>query len=148
MLKNSLKILGLFLSLSMFNNSFALSAMRDITVHNAIVRAVAPSMKNTAAYMEIENTGRVDHKLVSVSAKICSHAMLHKTVNEKGVFKMQHMGKTNIAANKTLTLAPGGNHIMLMGLKKRLKIGQVVPIVLKFEDGSKIKVDATVKNIT
>jgi copper(I)-binding protein len=43
-----------------------------------------------------------------------------------------------------VTLAPGGMHLMMMGLKEPLKQGERVPLTLVFEKAGKIDVEMVV----
>lgn len=56
-----------------------------------------------------------------------------------GVMKMREHGQLEISAGQTVELAPGGLHLMLMGLKKPLAAGETLTVKLTFEDAKKVK---------
>jgi periplasmic copper chaperone A len=56
-------------------------------------------------------------------------------------------GGLSISPGQTITLAPGGYHIMMMGLKAPLKQGDRVPMTLQFEKAGKIDVTFDVQSI-
>ena len=65
--------------------------------------------------------------------------------------KMRPIAKLDLPAGKGVTLAPGGNHIMLMDLRQQMKKGDVVPITLKVEGKDKavqtIEIKAEVRDL-
>jgi len=67
---------------------------------------------------------------------------------QDGVMKMRELtGGLPIEAGKTVSLAPGGYHLMLMELKAQLKKGDQVPMTLTFEKAGKIDVTLDVQAI-
>jgi copper(I)-binding protein len=65
-----------------------------------------------------------------------------------GVMTMRPMKDgLSIPAGQSVTLAPGGYHIMLMELKSPLKRGGKVPVMLTFEKAGDIKVVFDVQSI-
>ena len=51
----------------------------------------------------------------------------------------------DIPAGATVTLAPGGYHLMLVGLKAPFKAGTRVPVTLVFEKAGSIDVEMDVQ---
>jgi len=109
------------------------------------VRAVPPNMKNTALFMTIINQGDEDDELIGVEGDVSKMIQIHKTVNENGVMKMVHVDKIEIHGHSKVELKPGGYHIMLMGLKRPLKEGEVLKFTLIFKKSGKIMIEAPVK---
>ena len=56
-------------------------------------------------------------------------------------------GEVDVAAKGEAALAPGGNHVMLIGLTQQLKEGQQVDLTLKFSDGSSQQLTAPVRSV-
>jgi len=102
----------------------------------------------TAAFGEIENTGKDEVTLVSVTTSASPDVELHETVADaSGQMKMREkQGGFPIAAGGALSLVPGGNHIMLMDLVTPLKAGDEVTFTLSFSDGSKKDVTMPIKD--
>lgn len=100
----------------------------------------------SAAYMVIENTGGAD-KLVSASADVAGVTEIHETKDMgNGVMGMQPVqGGLDVPANGSVTLKPGGYHIMLMKLKQDLTPGQTIKLTLTFQSGKEIALDVPVK---
>ena len=63
-----------------------------------------------------------------------------------GVMKMRPLENgLVIEPGKTVKLAPGGYHVMLMDLKSPLKQGEKLPITLEFEKAGKVTVSFDVE---
>ena len=58
---------------------------------------------------------------------------------------MKMVAQWTVAPGETLKLAPGGKHVMLMGLKRPLKIGEPLTVTLNLAGGGTLKVNATVQ---
>ncbi len=100
----------------------------------------------SAAYMVIENTGGAD-KLISASADVAGVTEIHETKDMgNGMMGMQPVqGGLDVPANGSVTLKPGGYHIMLMKLKQDLTPGQTIKLTLTFQSGKEIVLDVPVK---
>ncbi len=120
------------------------SAQTDVVIKDLWIRAVPPSLKNTALFMVIENKSDKEDVLVSVKTDIAKMSMIHKTINENGIMKMVHVHELKIPPYSKIELKPGGIHIMLMGLKRPLKEGEKISIELIFKNAGSIKIKAPV----
>jgi hypothetical protein len=116
----------------------------DITVQDAYVRAVPPNLPNSASFMKIVNSGNKTVFLLSANSNIAKNIELHEHTMSNGMMKMQQVKNIEIPANSTVELKPGGLHVMLLGLNKKLKPHDTVDaITLNFSD----KTSLTLKNI-
>jgi periplasmic copper chaperone A len=115
----------------------------SIKVDRAWSRAAVEGHEGVV-YLTIANSGPRD-TLIAASTPVAGVADLHQTTNDNGVMKMRPVHSLPIDAGKTVTLAPGGYHIMLMGLKKTLKQGDDFPVTLTFEKMGAITVTAMVE---
>jgi copper(I)-binding protein len=106
--------------------------------------------KNAAAYLKLNNAGTADVTITGAAAEdknLVDKVELHKTVtDEKGVSTMQAVDKLVIPAGGSFEFKSGADHIMLMGLKKPLKVGDKVNLVLQFEGGKTQTVELDAKN--
>ena len=99
----------------------------------------------TAAYLTIANPGAAD-VLLSVRCTIASSAMLHQTgTDPSGMTGMTMLDKLPIPAGATVSLAPGGTHVMIAGLNRALEAGASVELHLTFERAGEVVVDAPVR---
>jgi periplasmic copper chaperone A len=104
----------------------------EATVKDAWIRGTVPAQKTTGAFFTITSTE--DAKLVAVASPIADMVELHLTENKAGVMHMHGIEGVELPANKPVKLAPGGAHVMLMGLKAPVKAGTTVPLTLTVQD--------------
>ena len=100
---------------------------------------------NGAAYMIIKNTGGAPDRLLKAQSDVANSVELHQTVMKNNVMEMQPVEAIDIPANSQFELKPGEYHIMLIGLKKDMTVGEKVKITLVFEKAGSISVDAEVR---
>lgn len=112
----------------------------DITISDAYVRAVPSNLPNSASFMKITNQSSKPILLQSASSDVAKNVELHEHVMDNGMMKMQQVAHIEIPANSSMTLQPGGYHVMLIGLNKKLKDGDAVTqIKLSFSNGENIE---------
>jgi copper(I)-binding protein len=112
------------------------------------VRASAPGQKNGAGYVQIKNKSGQTDRLISATTANVGRVELHTIINENGVAKMRQVQGIEVPAGAGATLAPGGFHIMFMGLNAPFQAGDVVPVTLRFEKAGEVKVDFEIKPAT
>jgi copper(I)-binding protein len=121
----------------------------DLIVSGAWVRASSGADQPSAGYMTIvNNTGR-PQKLIGVYSPLAASVEMHRTSTDSmGMTQMAPVGEINVPAGGTVTLEPGGFHLMLMGLKSSLPAGSpAVPLTLTFEPAGNVDVEADVRAI-
>lgn len=111
------------------------------------VKEANASMKNTGGFVRIENNSREEISLESAESDISRIVELHETVMEKEVMKMNRLESVKIPAGSSVQLKPGGMHIMFIGLKKDIRNGEEVKILLNFSGGIKKEISAKVKKL-
>lgn len=120
----------------------------EIAVSGAYARASAtPVAKTAAVYVTIVNAGPADDRLVSVSTPAARAAMLHRSEVVDGVARMEHVETFAIPAGERIEMAPGGLHVMLMGLDRPLKEGDTLALTLSFADAGPMTVDVAVRGV-
>ena len=125
--------------------SLAADAANSVSVADPYVRAVPPGQPNSAAFMQLHNSGTSSHSIKSAESPVAKVVELHTHVHEGGMMKMRQVKQIDIPAHGDTVLQPGGLHVMLIGLKGELKPGDNVAVTLVFEDGSKKLVEAPVR---
>ena len=120
---------------------------QEVRVSRAWVRAMVTGQSATGAYMELYASENL--KLVSVSSPVAKTAEIHEMTMTQNVMKMRAVPMLDLPAGKPVDLGPRGQHIMLTGIAKPLKEGDIVPLTLKLEGkGNKtttVKVQAVVR---
>jgi copper(I)-binding protein len=119
-----------------------------LTMTDAWVKANDSGM--TGAFGLLENSGTDDITVVSAETSAASMIELHETVaNDAGDMVMQEKPDGFVVpAGGSIELAPGGNHIMLMGLTGPLAAGDEATFTLNLADGSSLEFSAPVKDYT
>jgi periplasmic copper chaperone A len=120
----------------------------DLVVTQAWSRATPGGAKIGGGYFTIENNGKTADRLVSVTADIAGKIEVHEMSTDNGVMKMRPVeGGLTIDPGKTVKLAPGGYHLMIMDLKSPLKQGDKVPVTLEFEKAGKVAITLDVQGV-
>lgn len=107
----------------------------NISVTDAWARATMPGQPVSGAYMQIQ--ADADARLVSVSSSVVPRVEVHEMNMDGGVMRMREVKAVELPKGKTVSLEPGGFHIMLMNLKKPIAAGDVIPLTLVVESGGK-----------
>ena len=97
-----------------------------------------------AGYLKLANKGPVD-RLVSATSPAAGSVEIHSMSMEGDVMKMRQIDAIELATGQTVELKPGGYHLMLMGLKAPLKVGEKFPLTLKFEKSGEVVVTVNVE---
>lgn len=123
------------------------SAMAEETVRiiEPWARASVLASRPGAAYLTIESAR--DDRLLSVESPLADRVMIHATENKDDVNRMVHLDTLDLPAGKSVVLAPGGTHLMLMGLQERLIEGARVPVTLRFERAGEVTITVPVLGI-
>lgn len=115
-----------------------------ILIEHPWARAAATA--NSAAYLTLENTGTEADRLIGVATAAARSSELHSTsVDAQGVASMRPVQAIELPAGGQAQLAPGGLHIMLMGLTQPLEVGQHFPLSLTFEKAGLVTVEVAVE---
>lgn len=93
----------------------------------------------SAVYFVLHNRGGEADRLVSVRTEVASAVELHRSAIEDGVMRMRQVEAIEVPARGEVSLAPGGYHLMLIGVKRALQDGDRFPVTLEFErTGSRV----------
>ena len=112
---------------------------QTIVVDKAVARATVGKMPNGAAFLQIKNKGP-DDALLSGSSPAASRVEIHTMSMEGDVMKMRSLEQLELKSGQRIAMKPGsGVHIMLMGLKKPLVVGETFPLTLNFRKAGKVE---------
>ncbi len=107
----------------------------NVSVSEAWARATMPGQKVSAAYMQIRSDA--DARLVGASSSAVPRVEVHEMKMDGDVMRMREVKAIDLPKGKTVSLEPGGYHIMLMNLPKPIAAGEVIPLTLVIESGGK-----------
>lgn len=106
----------------------ASAAMAQVTISEAWIRATVPQAKATGAFLQLRSTQ--DARLLEARSEVAAMVQIHQMVMDGQTMRMHAVSGLDLPAGKTVNLASGGYHIMLMNLKRQLKDGDRVPLTL------------------
>jgi copper(I)-binding protein len=133
-----------FLGAALMAGSIAIAQVPAVKVENAWARATVQGQKGTGAFMNI--TAKEGTRLVGVSSPVAGVAEVHEMKLENDIMKMRVVPVLDLPAGQTVSLKPGGYHVMLQDLKAPLAKDSTVPVTLRFKDakGVESKLDLVV----
>ena len=125
--------------------SVALSAAAaDLTAMKAFAFETAPTAKAGAAYVSVMTNGP-DDRLLGAKSPAARRVEIHTHIADGDVMRMRPVKEPlPLSAGEPIKMAPGGVHIMLMGLNAPLVKGAPIPITLVFETAGEIAFDVPV----
>lgn len=118
------------------------AANGPLTVEDARARILLPSRPG-AAWLTIRNAGGED-RLVGAESPAAERVELHTHIHEDGVMAMRKVEAIDVPAGGEAALEPGGDHLMLFGLKGGLKTGDRFLLTLVFEKAGAVTVEVRV----
>jgi periplasmic copper chaperone A len=118
-----------------------------ITIRDVWARATMGQTGTSAVYMTLEASGGPGDRLVAVASPDAAHAELHTSIVDGGVARMRPLAAIEIASGEPTVLEPGGPHVMLMGLGRKLVAGDTLPLSLTFEHAGTIEVQVPIQGM-
>jgi periplasmic copper chaperone A len=111
-------------------------------------RATPKGASVGGAYLTITNTGSAPDRLVGGASAVAKQVQVHEMTMVNGVMEMRPVaGGLEIKPGSTVTLKPGGYHIMFVGLRQPLKPGEHFKVTLEFAKAGKVDVDFVTEGI-
>ena len=112
-----------------------------INISLPFTRATLPNAPVGGGFLTIENTGVETDRLISASSAVSEKTQIHEMAMQGDVMKMRELADgLEIPAGETVVLAPGGFHIMFIGLKQTFVEGETVAVTLTFEKAGSVEV--------
>lgn len=93
-----------------------------------------------AGFMTLKNPDAKPDALVAVASPSARTVQIHQSSMSGGMASMKQVARVAVPAGGAVTFAPGGYHLMFIGLAKAVKSGDVVPATLTFASGAQVKV--------
>ncbi len=115
------------------------AAARPIMVSGAWTRP-APAGGNAAVYLTLTNAGRAGDALTAVASPDAARASLHESRMVGQVMTMRALPSVAIAPGASARFLPGGRHVMVEALKRPLKAGGRLTLILTFQHAGAVRV--------
>jgi periplasmic copper chaperone A len=114
----------------------------SIHISQPWARATPKGATSAAAYMTVTNNGKTPDRVNCVSSDASAECQIHSMTMDNGVMVMRPVeGGLEIKPGETVTLKPGGFHMMLLNLKHSLEQGNSLQATLKFDSAGTVQVD-------
>ena len=95
---------------------------------------------------QLSNNGAADDRLVGATSAAADHVELHTMSMDGNVMRMRQVAGIVIPAGGHVDMAPGnGYHMMLVGIRQPLKVGDKIPLKLTFEKAGSVDVELLVQ---
>lgn len=112
----------------------------DLVISGTFTRATNPGAPVAGGYFDVTNNGETDDRLIAVEADISEHVEIHEMTHVDDVMRMQELPDgLPVPAGETVTLGPGGYHLMFMNLNTALVEGEAIDVILVFENSGRIE---------
>jgi copper(I)-binding protein len=124
-------------------HDYTLGALKIGNPWSLPVPAGAPT---AAGYLTVTNTGKTPDRLIGADGPEVDHVEIHEMTMDGAVMRMRPVsGGVVLPPGRTVTLAPGGYHLMLIGPKRGFKVGEHIAGTLRFEHAGTVKVEFEVQ---
>jgi copper(I)-binding protein len=128
-----------WIALALFSVATSVHAEGKLGVTDAWIRAAPPGASMLAGYATLKNTGDAPISVLTVQSDVFRMASLHETVIEGSVSKMRELHSLDLAPGQSVTLQPGGKHLMLMQPRHEVVAGEKVEMLFLLADGTRLE---------
>lgn len=115
------------------------SSVGQLVLSDLWARATPPGAKTAGGYLTITNNGAEPDRLTGVATPAAQKGEVHEMAVADGVMTMKPVDGVEITAGESVTLAPGGFHLMFLGLTQPIAAGEQLPVTLTFEKAGTIE---------
>jgi copper(I)-binding protein len=111
------------------------AAAQVLQIREGYVREMPPGQSTSAAYMKLINTGARPIGIVAATSDSAGSAELHAQNQRGAMQKMTRVTRLEVPPRGQTVLTPGGQHLMLINLKRSFRAGDQIGITLLDEEG-------------
>jgi len=99
----------------------------------------------SAVYFVIQNHNAESDELIGAVSDVANAVEVHESKMENGVMMMNHIESVMLEPSVKVEFKPGGYHVMMIGLKQELNVGNKIEVTLQFRNGPDITLTVPVK---
>lgn len=111
----------------------AAPATGALHAEQAWVRVTPPNAPVAGGYLSLRNDGASDDRLVSISSPDAQRVEIHEMRMDGGTMQMRQLTDgVDVPARASITLEPGGTHLMLIGPTRPFVAGGQVTATLVY----------------
>lgn len=118
-----------------------------VTVRAPWARATPGGAKVAGIFLELIAAAGSEDRLIGARSPVSGVVEIHDHIDDGGVMRMRRIEAVPIKGATTVTLKPGGLHVMLMDLANPLKAGEAVKLTLLFEKAGALEIEVPVAPI-
>jgi hypothetical protein len=122
----------------------AAAAGGGLNITGVWARPSVPGSDIAAAYLTITNRSPSAERLIGVSSPAAASVEMHTMDMSAGMMRMRAVDGFDIPAGGSLELEPGGNHLMLIGLKSALRTGDKFELTLTLRAAGNVMLQGVV----
>ena len=116
------------------------AVLAQVSIENPWARATPPGAKLAAGYLTIVNAGAAD-RLLGASSPSAARVELHVNLKDGEVFRMREVKALALPAQGRLELKPAGAHLMFFDIRQPFRLGDKVPVTLRFERAGEVTLE-------
>jgi periplasmic copper chaperone A len=146
-LRHAIALMAVMCGLAGLAGAEPAASIGGITIREAWARASMGQTGTSAVYMTLEASGGQGDRLVAAASPDAARAELHTSTMENGVAKMRPLAAIEVAPGEPTVLEPGGPHVMLVGLGRKLVEGDTLPLSLTFEHAGTVELQVPVRGM-
>ena len=109
-----------------------------LVISDAWARPTPPGVTVGAVYLRISNRGASADRLVAVSSPAAARGEIHEGRSRAGTIEMRQVPALACPPGATVSVSPGGLHLMLIGLRQSLAPGADLPLTLTFQGAGSV----------
>ena len=121
-------------------------APAGLQVSEGWVRATPPMAKVAAGHLQLHNPGKLTLRVTGLQSPRAARVESHDMTMEGGLMRMRAT-ELVLAPGESLSLEPGGKHLMFMQPVQPFVAGQSVPLTILVDDGSTLAVQLPVRDV-
>jgi copper(I)-binding protein len=110
----------------------------SVDVLDSWIRLTPAVATNSAAYFTLQNNKKTSITVVEVTTEIAETAAMHDVEIKNSMVRMVHLPKLTIPAGGKVVFEPGGKHLMLINLTKKIEPNQEVIVIFMLANGEQI----------
>lgn len=108
-----------------------------LCVSNAYALPTPPFAANGAVFMDLANKSEGTITILGAKSSASEAVEFHTTEHEDGMMKMLQLPSLSLSPKQSESLKPKAKHIMLIGLKKPLRVGESLTLTLQVKNSAK-----------
>ena len=117
----------------------------DYTVYQANMRLPLGAGTNSVVFFTFQNNTEQSVKVISATSSLDAKVEIHNVLMKDNMMFMQQAEFVEVKAKSNIIFKSGSYHLMVMGIKDKLKAKDLVTFTLELDNKEKITFKASVE---